>query len=170
LGLLTNRDFESVTVNEITAAADDSRERSPLPGLSAATATAASASGYAAEVPEAWQHGEAVGAVREWLAEHGWLPTWRKWAKAAEGRLRTSGRAVGASDLDLLSTLDGKLLGDVFLSPATPPLSGHGARLRCRGGTRDRLPGPTRPDLGGQPLFQVIGILDQLPLAPEIDR
>jgi SOS-response transcriptional repressor LexA len=37
-------------------------------------------------VPKAWQHDEAVDAVREWLEEHGRPPTWSEWAKAAEGR------------------------------------------------------------------------------------
>lgn len=90
----------------------------------------------------------------------------------------TSGIAVQAAHLDLLTTLGGKLQAGAWLNPATARypsvvlgsvaaerLGVDGADLAeaARSGT------PRQVFLGGR-WFTVIGILDTLPLAPDLDR
>ncbi|HKS98903.1 MAG TPA: ABC transporter permease [Rugosimonospora sp.] len=79
----------------------------------------------------------------------------------------TNGIAVLATRLDLLGTLSGTVRRGAFLNDATAryPAAVLGAVAAQRLGTRvgDQL------YLGGY-WFSVVGVLDPLPLAPEIDR
>jgi putative ABC transport system permease protein len=82
----------------------------------------------------------------------------------------TGGLAAQAADPSLLTVLGGRLRSGTFLNPATSryPVTvlGYQAALNLGIAT----PGPaTRVFIGGE-YFTVAGILDPLPLAPEIDR
>ena len=82
----------------------------------------------------------------------------------------TGGIGVRAVDVSLLGALDGSMLRGTFLNGATeryPAVAlGFGA-ARYLG--IDRLDQPTRVWIRHQ-WFTVVGIIDQLPLAPEIDQ
>ena len=79
------------------------------------------------------------------------------------------GLAVRATDLRLLSTLDGGLAAGIFLNAATAryPVAVLGWSAAQTLGL-DQPGAETRIWIGGR-YWQVIGILRQLPLAPEID-
>jgi putative ABC transport system permease protein len=83
---------------------------------------------------------------------------------------QTGALAVRAADPALLGTLDGRLRHGGFLNPATAryptTVLGYQAAATLGIATLDQ---PTRVWLGGH-WFTVVGILDPLPLAPEIDR
>jgi putative ABC transport system permease protein len=83
---------------------------------------------------------------------------------------QTGALAVRACDPGLLGTLDGQLGHGGFLNPATAgyPAVVLGAEAARTLGIA-RLDQPTRVWLGGH-WFAVVGILQPLPLAPEIDR
>jgi putative ABC transport system permease protein len=83
---------------------------------------------------------------------------------------QTGALAVRACDPALLGTLDGRLRHGGFLSPATAryPATVLGYQAAATLGIA-RLEQPTRVWLGGH-WFTVVGILEPLPLAPEIDR
>jgi putative ABC transport system permease protein len=82
----------------------------------------------------------------------------------------TGGLEVRAADLSLIPTLQGHLLAGRGLSPATEryrvAVLGYEAASALGIASLDQ---PTRVWLGGQ-WFEVVGILDRLPLAPEVDR
>ncbi len=82
----------------------------------------------------------------------------------------TGGISVKAASTDLLETLGGKLASGRFLDAATEryPAVVRGAVAAERLGISDVS---SRPQvwLGGQ-WFTVVGILEKLPLAPELDR
>ena len=82
----------------------------------------------------------------------------------------TGGLEVRAADLSLVSTLQGHLLAGRNLSPATQryrvAMLGNEAATVLGISNLDR---PARVWLGGQ-WFEVAGILERLPLAPEVDR
>jgi putative ABC transport system permease protein len=82
----------------------------------------------------------------------------------------TGGIGVRATDTALLATLDGSILHGTFLNPAT---SRYPATVLGFGAAQylgiDRLDRPMRIWIGGR-WFVVIGILDRMPLAPEIDQ
>jgi putative ABC transport system permease protein len=82
----------------------------------------------------------------------------------------TGGVAVKASDPNLVATLNGSLASGTFLNAATAqyPTVVLG-RTTARYLGIARLDQPTRVWLGRE-WFTVIGILNPLPLAPEIDR
>jgi putative ABC transport system permease protein len=83
---------------------------------------------------------------------------------------QTGALTVRACDPGLLDTLDGRLRHGAFLNPATTRYSA--AVLGYQAATAlgiDRLEQPTRVWLGGR-WFTVVGILEPLPLAPELDR
>jgi putative ABC transport system permease protein len=82
----------------------------------------------------------------------------------------TNGVAVEAAELGLLSTLSGTTAQGHFLNAASAryPTVVLGAVTAKRLGITD-LSGGAQLDIGGH-AFTVIGILDPLPLAPEIDR
>ena len=82
----------------------------------------------------------------------------------------TGGIGIRATDSALLATLDGSLLHGTFLNPATAryPVAVLGGGAAQYLGI-DRLDRPTRVWMG-QRWFTVVGILDRLPLAPEIDQ
>lgn len=82
----------------------------------------------------------------------------------------TNGLGVIASDTDLLETLEGSMADGRFLDDASArlPTVVLGSVTAERLGITD-LDGSPRVWLGGQ-WFSVIGILDSLPLAPDIDR
>jgi putative ABC transport system permease protein len=83
---------------------------------------------------------------------------------------QTGALAVRACDPGLLATLDGRLRHGGFLNPATAryPTTVLGYQAAATLGIA-RLDQPTRVWLGGH-WFTVVGILEPLPLAPEIDR
>ncbi len=83
---------------------------------------------------------------------------------------QTGALAVRACDPTLLATLDGHLRHGAFLNPATAryPATVLGWQAATTLGMA-RLEQPTRVWLGGR-WFTVVGILEPLPLAPEIDR
>ena len=83
---------------------------------------------------------------------------------------RNGALAVRATDDNLLAALDGHLRAGRFLDPATAqfPVTVLGASAARGLGVVD-LDRPRTVWLGGQ-WFAVAGILDPLPLAPEIDR
>jgi ABC-type lipoprotein release transport system permease subunit len=83
---------------------------------------------------------------------------------------QTGALAVRACDPALLGTLDGRLRHGGFLSPATAryPTVVLGYQAAATLGIA-RLEQPTRVWLGGR-WFTVVGVLDPLPLAPELDR
>jgi ABC-type lipoprotein release transport system permease subunit len=83
---------------------------------------------------------------------------------------QTGALAVRACDPGLLATLDGRLRHGGFLNPATAryPTVVLGYQAAATLGING-LDQPTRVWLGGR-WFTVVGILDPLPLAPEIDR
>ena len=82
----------------------------------------------------------------------------------------TGGIGVRAVDSSLLAALDGRLLSGTFLNPATERypaiVLGFGA-ARYLG--IDHVDPATRVWIGGR-WFSVVGILESLPLAPEIDQ
>ena len=82
----------------------------------------------------------------------------------------TGGIGVRATDIALLSTLDGTVLHGTFLNAATAhypaAVLGYGA-ARYLG--VDRLDQPTRIWIAHR-WFTVVGIIDRLPLAPELDQ
>ena len=78
--------------------------------------------------------------------------------------------SVEAAGPDLLGTVQGQLWAGQFLNPATARTAGHRARSR-RGCGPGRRPGRRpRHGLAGQHPFDVVGILDPVTLAPELDR
>jgi putative ABC transport system permease protein len=83
---------------------------------------------------------------------------------------QTGALAVRACDPGLLDTLDGRLGHGGFLNPATAryPAAVLGYQAAATLGINS-LEQPTRVWLGGH-WFVVVGILDPLPLAPELDR
>src|SRR6266568_5315637 len=83
---------------------------------------------------------------------------------------QTGALAVRACDPTLLGTLDGQLRHGAFLNPATAryPAVVLGYQAATTLGIA-RLEQPTRVWLGGR-WFAVVGILDPMPLAPEVDR
>ena len=83
---------------------------------------------------------------------------------------QTGALAVRACDPALLGTLDGRLRHGGFLNPATAryPTTVLGYQAAATLGING-LDQPTRVWLGGH-WFTVVGILEPLPLAPEIDR
>jgi len=83
---------------------------------------------------------------------------------------QTGALAVRACDPALLGTLDGRLRHGAFLNPATAryPTVVLGWQAAATLGIAT-LEQPTRVWLGGH-WFTVVGILEPLPLAPEIDR
>jgi putative ABC transport system permease protein len=83
---------------------------------------------------------------------------------------QTGALAVRACDPGLLATLDGRLRHGGFLNPATAryPATVLGWQAATALGI-NRLDQPTRVWLGGR-WFTVVGILEPLPLAPELDR
>jgi putative ABC transport system permease protein len=85
-------------------------------------------------------------------------------------RYRSGGLTTRACDPALLSTLDGQLAHGVFLNPATMryPVTVLGHAAAAGLGIAD-LSGTPRIWLGDR-WFTVIGILQPLELAPEIDR
>lgn len=82
----------------------------------------------------------------------------------------TAGLEVRAADLSLVSTLQGRFVAGRYLSAATDRFRvvvlGYQAASSL--GIAD-IAAPTRVFIGGVP-FEVAGILDPLPLAPEVDR
>ncbi|MET7418960.1 ABC transporter permease [Dactylosporangium sp. NPDC005555] len=83
-------------------------------------------------------------------------------------RGRTGGMSVRACDASLLTTLDGALRTGTFLDDGRYPVAVLGSRAAGTLGIDDVGDGP-RIWLGGH-WFTVVGILDPVPLAPEIDR
>jgi putative ABC transport system permease protein len=83
---------------------------------------------------------------------------------------QTGALAVRACDPSLLATLDGRLRHGGFLNAATAryPATVLGDQAATALGIA-RLEQPTRVWLGGR-WFSVVGILEPLPLAPELDR
>jgi putative ABC transport system permease protein len=83
---------------------------------------------------------------------------------------QTGALAVRACDPGLLATLDGRLRHGGFLNPATAryPTTVLGWQAATALGI-NRLDQPTRVWLGGR-WFTVVGTLDPMPLAPELDR
>jgi putative ABC transport system permease protein len=83
---------------------------------------------------------------------------------------QTGALAVRACDPALLATLDGRLRHGGFLNPATAryPATVLGYQAAATLGIAT-LEQPTRVWLGGH-WFTVVGILEPLPLAPELDR
>jgi putative ABC transport system permease protein len=83
---------------------------------------------------------------------------------------QTGGIAVRAASTDLLVTLQGKVAKGTFLNDATSryPSVVLGSVAAERLGI-DRTDGSVQVWLGGR-WFTVIGILEPLPLAPEVDR
>jgi putative ABC transport system permease protein len=83
---------------------------------------------------------------------------------------QTGALAVRACDPTLLGTLDGQLRHGEFLNPASAryPATVLGYQAATTLGIA-RLEQPTRVWLGGR-WFTVVGILEPLPLAPELDR
>ena len=83
---------------------------------------------------------------------------------------QTGALAVRACDPGLLGTLDGQLRHGGFLNPATArypaTVLGDQAATTLGIATLDQ---PTRVWLGGH-WFSVVGILEPMPLAPELDR
>lgn len=82
----------------------------------------------------------------------------------------TGGIAVRAATTDLLATLDGRLRSGTFLNDASTryPAVVLGSVAAERLGVQ-RADGSVQVWLGGR-WFTVVGILEPLPLAPEIDR
>jgi len=82
----------------------------------------------------------------------------------------TGGIGVRAVDTSLLGALDGRVLRGTFLNPAT---ARHPAAVLGFGAARylgiDRLDHLTRVWISHR-WFTVVGLIDQLPLAPEIDQ
>ena len=83
---------------------------------------------------------------------------------------QTGGIAVQAASTDLLATLQGRMRSGTFLNEATAryPAVVLGSVAAERLGV-DRADGSVRVWLGGR-WFSVVGILEPLPLAPEVDR
>jgi putative ABC transport system permease protein len=83
---------------------------------------------------------------------------------------QTGGLAVRACNPGLLGTLDGRLRHGGFLNPASArfPAVVLGYQAATTLGIA-RLEQPTRVWLGGR-WFTVVGVLEPLPLAPELDR
>ena len=84
--------------------------------------------------------------------------------------VNTEASTVYAADTDLLATLQGRLAAGSFLSPATSrfPAVVLGATAASALGI-DRAGGSVQVWLGSH-WFSVVGILEPLPLAPELDR
>lgn len=82
----------------------------------------------------------------------------------------TGGLGVVAADLDLLATLEGSVADGAWLNEATAqyPVAVLGATAASRLGIDD-VAGGRQVYLDGR-WFVVVGILGELPLAPEIDR
>jgi putative ABC transport system permease protein len=82
----------------------------------------------------------------------------------------TGGIGVRATDVALLDTLNGRVLHGTFLNAA---MANYPATVLGFGAARylgiDRLDEPTRIWIGRR-WFTVVGILESLPLAPEIDQ
>ncbi|MEO3748736.1 ABC transporter permease [Plantactinospora sp. B5E13] len=80
----------------------------------------------------------------------------------------TNGISVAAARLDLLSTLDGTVRSGAFLNAATEqfPVTVLGSVTAARLGVAEA---GQEVYVGGR-WFTVVGILDPLPLSPEIDR
>ncbi len=82
----------------------------------------------------------------------------------------TGGIGVRATDVALLDTLNGRVLHGTFLNAA---MANYPATVLGFGAARylgiDRLDEPTRIWIGRR-WFTVVGILEPLPLAPEIDQ
>jgi putative ABC transport system permease protein len=82
---------------------------------------------------------------------------------------RSSGLSIRVADERLLTTLDGRLLHGVFLDAA---LARYPTVMLGRTAARQlgiaRLDAPTRIWLGGH-WFSVVGIMDRVELAPELD-
>lgn len=85
----------------------------------------------------------------------------------------TGGIAVQAAELDLLATLQGRVRSGVWLNRASeryPAVVLGAVAARRLGIEAVRAPeGGTRVYLAGR-WFSVVGVLDTLPLAPELDR
>jgi putative ABC transport system permease protein len=83
---------------------------------------------------------------------------------------QTNGIAVRAADTNLLATLNGTVARGVFLNEANTryPAIVLGSVAAERLAITSLAPGPV-VDVGGR-WFSVAGILDPLPLAPDIDR
>jgi putative ABC transport system permease protein len=81
----------------------------------------------------------------------------------------TGGIAVEAADPELLRTLDGSTAAGRFVGPASEryPAVVLGAKAAQRLGIHG-IEGPVQVDVSGR-LFTVVGILDPLPLVPELD-
>lgn len=82
----------------------------------------------------------------------------------------TGGLSVVAADVRLLDTLDGSLAGGVFLNEATAryPVAVLGSVAAERLGMAG-LSGQVRVWIGDR-WFTVVGILEELPLAPDLER
>jgi putative ABC transport system permease protein len=110
-----------------------------------------------------------IDGVRQ-VAPTAQLDTVEVYRTDAVPAFQTGALAVRAADPTLLAALDGRVRSGSFLNPATArfptTVLGHQA-ARTLGIAA--LPEPTRVWLGGR-WFSVVGILDPLPLAPEIDR
>lgn len=109
-----------------------------------------------------------IGPVQDASAVTDVAATVRRTDRISE--LETGGIAVKAADPELLGTLGGTLADGRFLDDGTSgyPVAVVGAEAADRLGIRD-LAGRVRVFLDGQ-WFSVIGILDALPLAPDLDR
>ncbi|MFD1535428.1 ABC transporter permease [Nonomuraea guangzhouensis] len=81
---------------------------------------------------------------------------------------RTGGLAVRACDATLLETLQGSVMEGQFLTSSKAPVAVLGSEVATVLGI-NRLTVDTRVWVGGR-WFTVIGILNSLPLASEIDR
>ncbi|GAA0926510.1 ABC transporter permease [Virgisporangium aurantiacum] len=81
---------------------------------------------------------------------------------------RTGGLSVRACDASLLRTLDGAVRTGTFLDDGRYPVTVLGAAAATALGVDDVASSP-RVWLGGH-WYTVVGILDPLPLAPEIDH
>ena len=84
----------------------------------------------------------------------------------------TSGLSVYAAHPDFLDTLNGTVHSGQFLTAATErfPTTVLGAEAATRLGIDKITPGnPRKVWIGGQ-WFTVVGVLDKMPLAPEIER
>jgi putative ABC transport system permease protein len=85
----------------------------------------------------------------------------------------SSGMTVLAARLDLLGLVNARVRSGRFLSPATEkfPVVVLGSVAAARLGYPDLRPGdPPRQVFVGQRWFSVIGILDRVPLSPDLDR
>jgi putative ABC transport system permease protein len=82
----------------------------------------------------------------------------------------TGGLAARAADPSLLTVLGGRMRAGTFLNPATSryPVTVLGYQAAVNLGIA--FPGPATRILIGGEYFTVAGILDPLPVAPEVDR